>query len=91
MPLRRHVSFQARLQRWNKLQVPKNERVHYDLEATQMLKVTLNPHGVWTTPQTFLAKIREDGRIPIPKTIMDLLNTKPLPENCILEVTLEPA
>jgi len=56
-----------------------------------MLKVTLNPHGVWTTPQTFLAKIREDGRIPIPKTIMDLLNTKPLPENCILEVTLEPA
>ena len=91
MPLNKQVSFKTRLQRGRKLQVPKNHRVCYNLESTQMLKVSLNARAVWSGPQTFVTRIRKDGRIDIPKIVMELLSDKPLPENCILEVTLEPA
>ena len=91
MPLNKQINFKARLQNWSRIQGPKKDQLCYGLDPAQLLKVSINPQLVWSIPQTFHAKMRKDGRISIPKVILELLSSKPLPENCILEVTLDPA
>ncbi len=90
MPLTEKIRFKTRLEKGSRLQVPKNERWHYKLETTQMLKVTTSAIGSWGLPQTFLKNMNKDGRIVIPKTTMRLMETKP-GTSYILDVTLEPA
>jgi len=85
------VSFKARLQRGNRVQVPKYVRWHYKLEPTQILEVTVSIHGAWRDPQSFLTRISKDGRILIPwLTIALFKDGKPNLDNHVAEVRLTP-
>ena len=91
MPLTERVSFKTRLQRGNRVQVPKYVRWHYKLEPTQILEVTVKILGAWQLPQSFLSRISKDGRIVIPKlTIAIFKDGKPNLEYNVAEVWLAP-
>lgn len=92
MPLYEKVNFVAKLQRENRLQVSKYVRWKYKLEPDQTLKVTVSvnwsmiDHSVF-----FLARMRKDGRIVIPKVNMDLLQDRKMDlTGYVVKVTLEP-
>jgi hypothetical protein len=93
MPLTEKVTFKAKLQKGNRIQVPKLYRWRYKLETHQILKGTLNPISLWgAMPQFFLARMSRDGRIIIPKLTQTLLKgDKPDIEGCVLHVTIEPS
>jgi bifunctional DNA-binding transcriptional regulator/antitoxin component of YhaV-PrlF toxin-antitoxin module len=75
----------------SRFQVPKYVQIKLNLEPNQILQVQINT-GAWGGSQTFLSKITKDGRIIIPKLIMDLINSqKPTLDRQIIEVTLRPA
>ena len=59
MSLTERVSFKTRLQRGNRVQVPKYVRWHYKLETTQILEVTVSVLGAWRVAQSFLSRIRQ--------------------------------
>ncbi len=89
--LTERVSFKTRLQRGNRVQVPKYVRWHYKLEPTQILQVTVKILGAWQLPQSFLSRISKDGRIVIPKlTIAIFKDGKPNLEYNVAEVWLDP-
>ena len=91
MPLTERVSFKTRLQKGNRVQVPKYVRLHYKLETTQILEVTVSVLGAWHPPQIFLSRISKDARIVIPKLTISLLkNDKADLEGYIIEVRLDP-
>ena len=91
MPLTERVSFKTRLQRGNRVQVPKYVRWHYKLEPAQILDVTVSVLGVWCSPQSFLSRISKDGRIVIPKLAITILKDgKPNLDNHVAEVRLDP-
>ena len=91
MPLTERVSFKTRLQRGNRVQVPKYVRWHYKLEPTQILEVTVSILGVWRPPQIFLSRISKDGRIVIPKLAIALFKDGKLNlDNHVAEVRLDP-
>jgi hypothetical protein len=48
------------------VQVPKLVRWRFKLETDQILKVTVNVHGIWGTSQSYLSRISKDGRIVYP-------------------------
>jgi len=61
------------------------------METQQVLKITVSALNVWGSSQTFYAKMGKDGRIAIPKLMLDLLKRdKPNLEGYVIEVTLEP-
>ena len=72
MPLTQKVNFKTKLQRGNRVQIPKLVRWRYKLEPDQILKVTVSVHGVWSTPESYLSRMGKDGRILIPKLILAL-------------------
>ena len=73
------------------MQVPKYVRWHYKLEPTQILEVTVSVLGVWRPPQIFLSRISKDGRILIPKVMIELFKDgKPNLNNNVAEVWLKP-
>jgi bifunctional DNA-binding transcriptional regulator/antitoxin component of YhaV-PrlF toxin-antitoxin module len=91
LPLTERVAFKARLQKGNRVQVPKYVRWHYKLKTTQILEVTVSVLGVWRPPQSFLSRISKDGRIVIPKlTIALFKDGKPNLDNHVVEVRLTP-
>lgn len=91
MPLTEGVCFKTRLQRGNRVQVPKYVRWHYKLEPTQILEVTVSVLGVWRPPQIFLSRISKDGRIVIPKLIIALFKDgKPNLNDHVADVRLKP-
>jgi hypothetical protein len=91
LPLTERVSFKTRMQRGNRVQVPKYVRWHYKLEPSQILQVTVTILGVWSSPQSFLSRITKDGRIVIPKLAITILkNDKPNLDNHVAEVRLDP-
>ncbi len=91
MPLTERVSFKTRLQRGNRVQVPKYVRWHYKLEPTQILEVTVSILGAWRPPQIFLSRISKDGRIVIPKLTITLFKDgKPNLDGYIADVRLAP-
>jgi bifunctional DNA-binding transcriptional regulator/antitoxin component of YhaV-PrlF toxin-antitoxin module len=91
LPLTERVLFKTRLQRGNRVQVPKYVRWHYKLEPTQILQVTVSILGVWSSPQSFLSRISKDGRIVIPKLAIAILkNDKPNLDYYVAEVRLDP-
>ena len=91
MPLTERVCFKTRLQRGNRVQVPKYVRWHYKLEPTQILEVTIRVLGGWRPPQSFLSRTSKDGRIVIPKLTITLFKDgKPNLDNHVAEVWLKP-
>lgn len=92
LPLSTTVSFKTRLQKQNRLQVPKLIRWQYKLEPSETLNVTVTIVGLLGVRGSFLAKVQKDGRIAIPKLTLALLKrNEPNLEGYVLEVTLEPA
>jgi bifunctional DNA-binding transcriptional regulator/antitoxin component of YhaV-PrlF toxin-antitoxin module len=58
MPLNEHATFKTRLQRHNRITVPKLLRWRYKIEPTQLLKVTVKPQNPESlSEEEFLAKI----------------------------------
>ncbi|HEX7482216.1 MAG TPA: hypothetical protein VF350_01950 [Candidatus Bathyarchaeia archaeon] len=91
MPLTERVCFKTKLQRGNRLQIPKYVRWHYKLEPTQIIEVTVKIVGVWRSPESFLSRISKDGRIVIPKLLIALFEDgKPNLDNHVAEVWLDP-
>jgi hypothetical protein len=92
LPLTEKVSFKARLQRGNRVQVPKYVRWYYKLEPTQIFEVTIIVLGSWRTWQSFLCRMTKDGKIVIPKLIIALFaDGKPNLDNHVADIRLAPA
>ena len=92
MPLTEKVNFKTPLQRGNRVQIPKLIRWQFKLETDQVLKVTVNAYGLFGSWQTFYGQMGKDGRVVIPKLILDLLKRdKPNLEGYIMEIIIEPS
>ena len=91
MPLTERVVFKARIQRGNRVQIPKYVRWHYKLESTQILEVTIQVLYTWRPTQIFLSRMTKDGRIVNPKLILAIFaNGKPNLDNHVADITLAP-
>jgi hypothetical protein len=92
MPITEKITFKTKLTSEYRIKVPKNAIDHYKLETNQLLKITISVSTIWESPQTFLTKIRKDGKIRIPTLIMRIFESKkPNLEGHIVNVTIEPA
>ena len=92
LPLTEKVSFQAMLQRGNRLQVPRVVRWRFKLKCNQVLKVTVSCRDAWPMGEHFFATMSKDGRIVVPKLIISVLaHFKPSLEGHAFQVTLEPS
>lgn len=76
MPLGRKESFPARLQRYNRVQIPTLVRWKHKLEPGEVLYVMVyNPESYHD--EKFYAKLLEGGRITLPKLVAELLEVEP--------------
>jgi len=92
MPLTEKVTFTTMLQKANTVQVPKLIRGRFKIESDEALKVGVNFLGLHKGWQFFYAKMRKDGRVSVPKLILNLLeDEKTSLSDYALEVMLEPA
>ncbi|HLN88916.1 MAG TPA: hypothetical protein VK253_02510 [Candidatus Binatia bacterium] len=91
MPLTKRFTFTTKLQRGNRLQIPRYVRWLCQLETNQILKTTIQVINLWNGPQTFLTRMGKDGRITIPKLIMHLLGMEENEDRYVLHVILDPA
>jgi len=92
MPLTEKVEFDARLQRRNRVQIPKLIRLRYKLEPCEILKITVRCPSIWDSRQEYLATMGKDARITIPKLALTLLlHNKPNQGSYLLKVTIEPS
>ena len=92
LPLTETVSFQAMLQRGNRLQIPRVVRWRFKLESDQALKVTVSCRDAWPMGEHFYSTMSKDGRIVVPKLILTVLaRYKPSLEGYAIQVTLEPS
>jgi len=86
LPLTDTVSFKTQLYHDNRFQVPKLVRWEYKLETSQPLNVEICNPGF---QESFLAKMRKDGRITVPALMVALLKqTEPDLKGYVLEITL---
>jgi len=91
MPLTRKVNFKTTLKSRNLLQIPNVVRWEFKMEKDQALKVTVNVVGLFSNTESYLTKMRKDGRITVPKLVLALLKQKESSlEGYAMEVTLEP-
>ena len=94
MPLTERVDFKTRLQRGNRVQLPKLVRWRYKLESDQVLKVTVSVVGAWGGFETFYARMDKSGRLTIPRLTLQLLRARmhgdPSLTGAVMEVRLEP-
>lgn len=72
MPLTESVSFKAVLQKGNRIQIPRLLRWQFKLEPTQIFEIQVTLEGSFHEEE-FLGRMNNDGRITIPKLIMNLL------------------
>ncbi len=92
MPLNQSVTFKTRLQKQNRLQIPKLIRLKYTLESSEILKVKVTIFIGYAKSENFFTKMYESGRIRIPDLVMALLeNDKRNLVGYPIEVTIEPA
>jgi len=90
LPLTERLSFKTRLQKGNRVQIPKYVRWHYKLETTQIIEATVSILGAWRPPQIFLSRISKDGRIVIPKlTIILFKDGKPNVDGYVADVRFD--
>jgi hypothetical protein len=87
------VRFQSRLQRGNRLQVPRMAKWLFNLESYQILRANVSLLGVrGVASQNFFQDEQKDGRIVIPKQTLDLLRQdRSNIEGYMMEVSLEPS
>jgi len=72
VPLIGEESFSARLQRYNRIQIPVLVRWKHKLEQGEVLYVRVyNPSNY--NKKEFYAKVLEGGRITVPKLLVELL------------------
>ncbi len=94
MPLTERVGFKARLQRGNRVQLPKLIRWRYKLESGQVLRVTVSVLGAWGGFETFYGRMDKSGRVTIPRLTLELLCTRihgePNLAGAVMEVRVEP-
>jgi hypothetical protein len=89
--LDKRISFKN-LFRNGRILVPKLYRWQYKIEGSQVLKVGINIADDWSNNESFLARIRKDGYIAIPKVVQSRLKRRnPNLEGCSMDVNLEPA
>ena len=92
MPLTEKVAFTATLQSKNTVQIPKLIRWRFKMETDQALKIGLNFLGLHKGWQFFYAKMRKDGRITVPKLVLNLFGEQETSlTSQALEVMIEPA
>jgi hypothetical protein len=95
VPLRERVDFKTRLQRGNRVQLPKLVRWRYKLESDQVLKVTVSVVGAWGGYETFYGKMDKSGRLTIPRLTLQLLQARmhgePSLAGAVMELRLAPA
>jgi bifunctional DNA-binding transcriptional regulator/antitoxin component of YhaV-PrlF toxin-antitoxin module len=94
MPLTESVTFKTKLQRHNRIVVPRHWRWRYKMEPSELLKVSVEPFDSESyEEEVFLAKMSGDGRLTIPKLTMQILQAREEKklEGCIFEVTISPA
>ena len=92
LPLTEKVSFQAMLQRGNRLQIPRVVRWRFKLESDQVLKVTVQCSDAYLMSEHFYSIMSKDGRIVVPKLILSVIGRyKTSLEGYTFQVTLEPS
>jgi hypothetical protein len=90
------VDFRARLQRGNRIQLPKLVRWRYRLESSQVLKVTVSVVGIWAGIESFYGRMDKSGRLTIPRLTLQLMRARIGGDDqsltgAVMEVRLEPA
>lgn len=89
------MEFKARLQKGNRVQLPKPVRWRYKLETDQTLKVGVTVANMFCAGwESFFARMDKSGRITIPKlTLKQLGNSRPNINltGMVFKVWLEPA
>jgi hypothetical protein len=91
MPLTHRITFKTTVKKQNRIAIPKILRWQYKLESSEVLKVTVSVEGTMGVRESFLGKMRKDGRIAIPQLQLALLRrNEPSLEDFALEVMLEP-
>src|SRR5208283_1254441 len=94
MPLTELVTFKTKLERYNRIIIPRHSRWQYKIEPRELLKTNVRVFGSQNyEEETFLAKMNSDGRLTIPKLTMEILTQREEKNltGCILEVTISPA
>ena len=92
MPLTEKVTFTAPLQRANLVQVPKLIRWRFKMDNDQALKVGVNFLDLHKGWHFFYTKMREDGRITVPKLVLSrFMGEQTNAAGYVLEIMLEPA
>ena len=94
MPLTEPVTFKTKLQRHNRIVVPRLVRWRYKMEPGELLKVNVAPYGSESyQEEVFLAKMASDGRLTVPKLTLEVLKLREEKNltGTILEVTISPA
>jgi bifunctional DNA-binding transcriptional regulator/antitoxin component of YhaV-PrlF toxin-antitoxin module len=94
MPLTESITFKTKLQRHNRIVVPRHCRWRYKMEAGELLKVSVEPFNSESyREEEFLAKMTCDGRLTIPKLTIEILQQREEKNltGAILEITISPA
>jgi len=95
MPLTERVEFKARLQKGNRVQLPKLVRWQFKLETNQVLKVTVTAINVFGGWETFYGRMDKSGRMSIPGLVLKQLLSRRRDlqslTGAVMEVRLEPA
>lgn len=91
MPLTEPVGFKARVQRYNRVQIPVLIRWEYKLESDQVfeVEVQLSGRGFFKS-EIFHARMAKDGRLTIPKLVVGELSEGGGLEGEVVKVTLYP-
>ena len=92
MPLTEKVTYTTILQSGNKIQIPKLIRWRFKIEPNQALKIGVNFTDLHKGWEFFYTKMRNEGRITIPKLILCLFaDEKTTLAGYVLEIIIEPA
>ena len=82
MPLEFEEKFLAKLQKGNRVQIPVLVRWRHKLKPREVFKVQVAKSFI---PATFYGRLTRDGRLTIPKTVIQEIKAEP---GDILNITL---
>ena len=94
LPLTVHVGFKAKLRAENRVQIPRSIRWEHRLDPEHVLRVRVKLADAIGGGEEFYGRIRRDGRLAIPRLVMNLLCSNYDQKSLIgevFEVSLEPA
>lgn len=83
MPLKFEEKFLAKLQKGNRVQIPVLVRWRHKLKPREVFKVQVAKSII--IPATFYGRLTRDGRLTIPKTVIQEIKAEP---GDILKITL---